>query len=46
MADRIQAAYLETASAMVTALKDDPEAVPIVIDVDEEDGDKVQIYFG
>lgn len=41
-----QAAHLETAGAFVTAMKDDPEAMPIVIDVDEEDGDKVQIFIG
>lgn len=41
-----QAAHLETASAFVSVMKDDPEVVPIVIDVDDEDGDKVQIYIG
>ena len=41
-----QAAHLDTASAFVSAMKDDPEAMPIVIDVDEEDGDKVEIFIG
>ncbi|MFN2190387.1 MAG: SHOCT-like domain-containing protein [Candidatus Promineifilaceae bacterium] len=41
-----QAGYLETASAFVAAMKNDPEALPIVIDVDEEDGDKVELFIG
>jgi len=41
-----QAAHLETAGAFVSAMKDDPEAMPIVIDVDDEDGDKVKIFIG
>ena len=41
-----QAGYLDTASAFVAAMKNDPDALPIVIDVDEEDGDKVVIYIG
>jgi hypothetical protein len=41
-----QAAHLETADAFVSVMKDDPEATPIVIDVDDEDGDKVQVYIG
>ena len=41
-----QAAHLETAGAFVSAMKDDPEAMPIVIDVDDEDGDKVEIFIG
>ena len=41
-----QAAHLETANAFVSVMKDDPEAAPIIIDVDDEDGDKVQVYIG
>jgi hypothetical protein len=41
-----QAAHLETASAFVSVMKDDPDAAPIIIDVDDEDGDKVQVYIG
>jgi hypothetical protein len=41
-----QAAHLETANAFVSVMKDDPEAAPIMIDVDDEDGDKVQVYIG
>ncbi|MGB3717367.1 MAG: hypothetical protein WA996_23335 [Candidatus Promineifilaceae bacterium] len=32
-----QAVHLETANAFVSVMKDDPEAAPIVIDVDDED---------
>ncbi|HET6443103.1 MAG TPA: hypothetical protein VFI27_00865 [candidate division Zixibacteria bacterium] len=41
-----QAAHLETAAAFVSVMKDDPEAYPIFIDVDDEDGDKVQVFIG
>jgi hypothetical protein len=41
-----QIAHLETANAFVSVMKDDPEATPIVIDVDDEDGDKVQVFIG
>jgi hypothetical protein len=41
-----QAVHLETASAFVSVMKDDPDSNPIVIDVDDEDGDRVQVYIG
>lgn len=41
-----QAVHLETASAFVSVMKDDPEATPILIDVDDDNGDKVQVYIG
>ncbi|MGD8805158.1 MAG: hypothetical protein PVH65_04880 [Chloroflexota bacterium] len=41
-----QAAHLETAYAFVTAMRDDPEREPIIIDVDDDDGDKVEVYIG
>ena len=41
-----QADHLATASAFVSAMKDDPDASPIIIDVDDDDGDKVQVYIG
>jgi hypothetical protein len=41
-----QRANLEMAAAFATAMKDDPNREPISVDVDDEDGDKVQIYIG
>jgi hypothetical protein len=41
-----QAAYLETAGTFASVMKDDPEAAPIVIDIDDDDGDKVQVFLG
>jgi hypothetical protein len=41
-----QARHLETADAFVTAMRDDPRREPIIIDVDDDDGDKVEIYIG
>ncbi len=41
-----QAAHLETAGAFVSAMRDDPNREPIIIDVDDDDGDKVEIYIG
>lgn len=41
-----QAEHLETASAFASVMKEDPEAMPIVIDVDDDDGDNVHIYIG
>jgi len=41
-----QAAHLETADSFVTAMRDDPRREPIIIDVDDDDGDKVEIYIG
>ncbi len=41
-----QAGHLETADAFVTAMRDDPNREPIIVDVDDDDGDKVEIYIG
>lgn len=41
-----QAAHLDTADAFVTAMQDDPEREPIIIDVDDDDGDRVEIFIG
>lgn len=41
-----QSAQLDTAVTFVKALQDDPARQPIVVDVDDEDGDKVQVYLG
>lgn len=41
-----QAAHLETAGTFVSAMRDDPGREPIIIDVDDDDGDKVEIYIG
>jgi hypothetical protein len=41
-----QVAHLETADAFVTAMREDPDREPIIIDVDDDDGDKVEIYIG
>jgi hypothetical protein len=41
-----QAANLDMAEHFVKAMKDDPDRKPFVIDVDDDDGDKVQIFFG
>lgn len=41
-----QAVHLETADAFVTAMQEDPNREPIIIDVDDDDGDKVEIYIG
>ena len=43
---REQAMHLETADAFVTAMQEDPNREPIIIDVDDDDGDKVEIYIG
>jgi hypothetical protein len=41
-----QAMHLETAAVLVTVMKDNTDQDPIIIDVDDEDGDKVQIFIG
>jgi hypothetical protein len=41
-----QAAYLEMAAAIVKQMTNDPDQEPIMIDVEDEDGDRVQVYFG
>jgi hypothetical protein len=41
-----QAMHLETAAAFVSAMQENPDQDPIVIDVDDDDGDKVAIYIG
>ena len=41
-----QVAYLETAGAFIDEMKNSPEREPIIIDVDDDDGDKVQVYIG
>ena len=41
-----QAMHLETADAFVTAMKENPDQDPIIIDVDDDDGDKVEVYIG
>lgn len=41
-----QAAHLDTADAFVTAMREDPNRQPIIIDVDDDDGDKVEIFIG
>ena len=40
-----QLGHLETAATFVDAMRDDPDADPLFIDVDDED-EKVQIYIG
>ena len=40
-----QLGHLETAAAFVDAMRDDPDADPLFIDVDDED-ERVQIYIG
>lgn len=42
--DRSQ--YLETAATFVEEMKNNPELQPIIVDVDDEDGDRVQVYIG
>lgn len=37
---------LENAEAFIAALADNPKGNPLIIDVDDEDGDKVQVYLG
>lgn len=41
-----QVAYLETAGAFIDEMKNSPDREPIIIDVDDDDGDKVQVYIG
>ena len=41
-----QVAYLETAGTFIDEMKNSPDREPIIIDVDDDDGDKVQIYIG
>ena len=41
-----QAMHLETADAFVSAMRENPDQEPIIIDVDDDDGDKVEIYIG
>ena len=41
-----QALHLETAAAFVSAMQENPDQEPIIIDVDDDDGDKVEIYIG
>jgi hypothetical protein len=41
-----QAMHLDTADAFVTAIREDPDREPIIIDVDDDDGDKVELYIG
>jgi hypothetical protein len=41
-----QAMHLETAAAFVSAMQENPDQEPIIIDVDDDDGDKVEIYIG
>jgi hypothetical protein len=41
-----QMVHLETAAAIAMTMRDNPNADPIIVDVDDEDGDKVQVYIG
>jgi len=41
-----QAANLEMASAFMKGMTDDPDQEPIMINVDDDDGDRVQLYLG
>lgn len=41
-----QAMQLDTASAFVAAMREDPDQDPIIINVDDDDGDKVEVYIG
>ncbi len=41
-----QAIHLETASAFVAAMREDHDQEPIIINVDDDDGDKVEVYIG
>ncbi|HSG16332.1 MAG TPA: hypothetical protein VLE70_08420 [Anaerolineae bacterium] len=41
-----QAMHVDTAASFVTAMQENPGQEPIVIDVDDDDGDKVEIYIG
>lgn len=41
-----QAVYLQTAAVFVDELRRNPDQEPIIINVDDDDGDKVQVYIG
>lgn len=41
-----QAMHLETAASLMQAMREDPDGQPLFIDVNDEDGDKVQVYIG
>ncbi len=41
-----QAANLEMAAVLMEQMKNDPDREPIMINVDDEDGDRVQLYLG
>jgi hypothetical protein len=40
------APYLDTAATFVKAMRDNPDSEPIMINVDEGTGEKIQIYIG
>ena len=41
-----QSMYLEMAAAFMKQMTNDPDQEPIVINVDDDDGDRVQLYLG
>lgn len=41
-----QMVHVETAATIASTMKGNPSADPIIVDVDDEDGDRVQIYIG
>ncbi len=43
---RALAPYIDTAATFVKAMRDNPESEPILINVDEGTGEKIQIYIG
>jgi hypothetical protein len=44
--DADTAEHLDTASAMLDSLKDQPTGAPLSVEVSEDDGDHVQVFFG
>ena len=41
-----QAVYLQTAAVFVDEMRRNPNQEPIIINIDDDDGDKVQVYIG
>lgn len=41
-----QAVYLQTAAVFVDEMRRNPDQEPIIINIDDDDGDKVQVFIG
>jgi hypothetical protein len=41
-----QAVYLQTAAVFVDEMRRNPDQEPIIINIDDDDGDRVQVFIG